>query len=250
MDITHRSTTKNIIMKERPDYIILTAAQRNVDYCERNRKEVNKINVNGPRNVALASKEVKAKLIYLSTDLVFNGSKKGFVEEDGTNPLNHYGTTKLLGEKEVSNILDDYAIARVSVLYDWNPFDHTTNFIAWIHDGLSKGKIMELFTDQFRNATYVKNACDALLNICMKDEKGIFHVAGRNCLNRHSIGLKVAEIFGFDKSLITTTTSDKSDWLAVRPKKCCLITDKMENKLGVKSMSIEEGLTSMKAELG
>lgn len=249
MDITDCDRTKEAIIKERPDLIILTAAQRNVDYCERNQEEVYKINVEGARNVASASKGIKAKLIYLSTDLVFDGLKEQYVEDDETNPINYYGRTKLDGEKEVQKLCDDYAIARVSVLYDWNLFDHTFNFVTWVYNNLNKGKPLELFTDQYRNATYIKNACHALINIHKKSEEGIFHVVGKNCVNRHYIGKKVAEIFNLEEGFIKTCTSDDSDWLAKRPKRCCLKMDKMEKRLGIKSMSIEEGLVEMKAQI-
>lgn len=250
LDIADHDKTENTIMEESPDLIILTAARRNVDYCERNQVDANKINADGTRNMAMASKKIGAKLIYLSTDMVFDGAKESYHENDATNPINHYGKTKLEGEKEVAKALDDFAIARVSVLYDWNLFEHTFNFVTWVYEGLKDGKPLKLFSDQYRNATYIKNACEALLSICKKDEKGIFHVVGKNCVSRQYIGKKVAETFGFDEGLIKTSTSDECDWLAKRPKKCCLNVEKMEKRLGVKSMSIEEGLAAMKAEKG
>ena len=249
MDITDRQETEKIILDKKPDVIVLSAAQRNVDYCEQNREEVRKINVEGARNVALASKKSGSKLIYLSTDLVFDGKKGQYVEEDTTNPMNHYGVTKLKGEREVARVLEDYAIARVSVLYDVNPFAHTTNFVAWVINSLKQGKQLSLFTDQYRNATHIKNACDALIAIHKKEKKGIFHVAGKTCENRYDIGMKITEIFGFDDSLISKTTSDEGDWIALRPKRCCLSVDKMETRLGIPAVSIEEGLEAMKREL-
>jgi dTDP-4-dehydrorhamnose reductase len=249
MDLTDSGKTKNTILKEDPDCIILSAAQRNVDYCEKNQKEVTRINVTGALNVAVASKQVQAKLIYISTDLVFDGAKGMYKEDDPTNPVQHYGKTKLKGEQEVASKLDDYAIARVSVLYDWNRFDHTTNFVTWIFKRLEKKEPLSLFPDQFRCATYIKNSCEALLSIYEKDEKGIFHVAGKNCVSRYYIGLQVAKIFGFDENLITTMKSSESEWIAKRPSKCCLDVGKMEKKLGVNSYSIEQGLEKMKEEL-
>jgi len=250
MDITDMNKTENTILKERPDLVILTAAQRNVDYCERNQKEVKKINIEGVKNVALASNKVQAKLVYLSTDLVFDGEKGHYDEKDTTNPVNYYGKTKLDGERKVQNTSHNYAIARVSVLYDWNLFDHTTNFVTWVYEGLKKGKQIQLFSDQYRNATYIKNACEALLSIYKKNEKGIFHVAGANCENRFYIGKKVAEIFGFDENLIIPCMSDEGNWLAKRPKKCCLNVKKMEKRLNVRPMSIEEGIKAMKEHIG
>ncbi len=248
LDITDRNKTEKVIIKEKPDLIILTAAQRNVDYCEKNPDEAGKVNAEGARNVAVASEKVHAKLIYLSTDLVFDGTKTSYVEDDETHPVNHYGRTKLEGEQEVMNACKDAAIARVSVLYGWNIFDHTFNFVAWVYDNLKQGKKLELFEDQFRNATYVKNACHALLNIYKNDEKGVYHVVGKNCVNRYYIGMKVAEIFELDENLITSCDSDESDWFAKRPKRCCLDPEKMEKKLDIESMSLEEGLSAMRAE--
>lgn len=249
MDITDSEKSFDVVQKEDPDCVILSAAQRNVDFCEKNQDEVKRINVEGARNIAIAANSVHAKLIFLSTDLIFDGKKGHYLEDDITNPVNYYGVTKLKGEQEVSSISDDYAIARVSVLYDWDPFEHTKNFISWLYKNLKKEKHLSLFTDQFRNATYIKNACEALIKILEKDEKGIFHVAGKKCENRYSIGLAVADTFGFDRRLISASESVSGDWLAVRPKKCCLDVGKMESVLGVTAMSVEEGLLAMKEEL-
>ncbi|UCF08999.1 MAG: NAD(P)-dependent oxidoreductase [Thermoplasmata archaeon] len=249
MDITDARSCEKSIIRIKPDFIILTAAQRNVDYCEKNQSEVWRINVEGPKNVVAAAKKVGAKMIYLSTDLVFDGESEHYVEDDRANPINLYGRTKFEGEREVAANMDDCAIARVSVLYDWNPFHHTFNFGAWVYDSLRQGREMALFTDQFGNATYIKNACEALVSMYKSDEKGVFHVAGKHCVDRYSIGLQVADVFGFDRDLISATTSDKGDWFAQRPKKCCLDVEKMEKRLGIPAMSIEEGLLAMRDEL-
>jgi dTDP-4-dehydrorhamnose reductase len=249
MDITDSEKTQNAICDEDPEYVILSAAQRNVDHCEKYQDEVKKINVEGAKNVAIAANKAHAKLIFLSTDLVFDGKKGHYIEDDSTNPVNYYGLTKLKGEQEVASLSEDHAIARVSVLYGWNPFKHNTNFISWLYNNLKEGKHLSLFTDQFRNATYIKNACEALLKILEKDEKGIFHIAGKNCENRHSIGLAVADTFGFHRSLISEAESNESDWVAIRPKKCCLDVGKMESVLGVSAMTVEEGLLAMKKEM-
>lgn len=250
MNIVDSQNTMDIIEKEKPDYIVLSAAQRNVDYCETHQEEASRINVEGAKNVAVASDKVHAKLIYISTDLVFDGTLGMYKESDKTNPVNHYGKTKLQGELEVALNVSDYAIARVSVLYDWNMFDYTFNFVEWVYQNLKLEKPLSLFSDQFRCATYIKNACSALLKICEDDEKGIFHVAGKNCVSRHEIGLKVAEVFGFESDLISEIQSSESEWVAKRPQKCCLDVTKMENVLGIKADTIEEGLLKMKEEKG
>jgi dTDP-4-dehydrorhamnose reductase len=98
MDITDSQKTKDIIGKEEPDFIVLSAAQKNVDFCETHQEEACRINVEGAKNVAVASDKVHAKLIYISTDLIFDGTLGSYKESDPTNPVNHYGKTKLEGE--------------------------------------------------------------------------------------------------------------------------------------------------------
>ena len=97
MNITDSQKTMDIIGREKPDYIVLSAAQRNVDFCEAHQEEVSRINVAGAKNVAFASNKVQAKLIYISTDLVFDGTLSMYKESDKTNTVNHYGRTKLEG---------------------------------------------------------------------------------------------------------------------------------------------------------
>lgn len=248
MNITDSQKTNDIIGREKPNYIVLSAAQKNVDFCEAHQEEVSRINAEGAKNVAVASDKVQAKLIYISTDLVFDGTLGVYDESDKTNPVNHYGRTKLEGELEVANNSSDYAISRVSVLYDWNIFDYSFNFVEWVYQNLKAGKPLSLFSDQFRCATYIKNVCSALLKICENDENGTFHVAGKNCVSRHEIGLKVAEVFGFKSEIISEMNSSESEWVARRPKQCCLDVSKMEDVLGVKSITIKEGLFKMKEE--
>jgi dTDP-4-dehydrorhamnose reductase len=248
LDITRAEKTESIIKKEQPDFIILSSALRNVDFCENNKEKTSSVNVVGARNVAVASNSVHAKLIYLSTDMVFDGKKGYYKEEDSPNPKNHYGQTKLEGEREVEGALEDYVIARVSVLYHWNMFTHTTNFVEWIYRNLKAGKPLSLFSDQFRCVTFIENANDALLGIWEKDERGIFHVVGKDCISRDAVGLELAEVFGFDCDLISKTSWEEGEWQAHRPKRLCLDASKMESRLGIRPMSLREGLLKMKDE--
>jgi len=91
----------NLFHKLKPDVVIHTASETNVDKCETEKEHAWKINVDGTRNIAVACSQVGAKLVYISTDYVFDGEKGLYDEEDKPNPVNYYGLIKLEGEKQV-----------------------------------------------------------------------------------------------------------------------------------------------------
>jgi dTDP-4-dehydrorhamnose reductase len=236
MDITGKV---DLIKSLEPQYIVLTAAMTNVDLCETDRDSAWKANALGPRNVALAARDIGAKLIYISTDYVFDGEKGMYCEGDPTSPINYYGDSKLAGELFVQEILEDYAITRTSVLYGWNPL--RLNFVTWAIQEMKDGNKINIVNDQYNSPTLSSNLADMIL--CLRDETGIFHTAGSERINRYDFSLKIARAFGLDESLITPITSDALSWKAKRP---------MDSSLDVSSVSrftkplnVEEGLKSM-----
>lgn len=103
LDITNRKEVFDLFRKIKPDVVIHTAAETNVDRCETQKELSWKINVEGTRNIAEACSKTGAKMVYVSTDYVFDGEKGLYTEEDKPNPVNHYGITKLEGENQVKN---------------------------------------------------------------------------------------------------------------------------------------------------
>jgi len=244
LDITNKDQTLELIKRLGPDCVILTSAQTNVDRCETHPEEAWRINVEGAKNVSEACKK-DVKLIYVSTDYVFDGEKGFYTEEDVPNPISVYGKTKLAGEKTVQNICNDYAIARASVLYGWNTITSKLNFITWVLDKLKKGEEVGLFTDQYTSPTLADNAAQALLAILKKDKRGLYHTSGKDCISRFEIGKRIAKIFELNEELVKPITSDKIDLPAKRPLKCCLDVSKAEKELDIKLITVDEGLLEM-----
>lgn len=247
IDITKPDDVLKKIVKVSPDVVLLTAAMTDVDQCEVDKKIATKINIEGPKNVLRACKKIDAKLVFISTDFVFDGKKnKGnyYTEDDTPNPLSHYAKTKYEAELAliISNI--DYLICRTAVLYGWNP--QKLNFITWILDKLYKKEKISIVTSQINNATFVKNLAEILLILIEKDAKGIYHTAGEGALSRYEMALKCAEIFDYDKELIFPIEDFKQK--AIRPKNVGLNIDKMKSFLGsdFKVFGLEDGLKDMK----
>jgi dTDP-4-dehydrorhamnose reductase len=242
MNIENRHSCK-IIKKIKPDYIVHTAAFTNVDACETHKEDAFKINVNGTKHVAEASEEINAKLVYVSTDYVFDGEKGMYKEEDPTNPVDYYGETKLEGEKVVKDLrLRDYIIVRPSVLYGWNPV--MLNFVTWVIDELRKGNEINIVKDQFNTPTLADNLAELILELLEGGESGSFHVCGSERINRYDFAVKIAAIFDLNTELINPITSDQLNWIAKRPMDSSLDTSKISRIQ--KPLNIEEGLTRMR----
>lgn len=117
LDITDIEQVLESILKIKPDVVINAAAYTNVDGCEDNQELAFQVNGYGPGHIAEACSIIGAKLINFSTDYVFDGSKKEYLESDISNPINVYGYSKLLGENKIIENMNDYRIIRISWLF-------------------------------------------------------------------------------------------------------------------------------------
>lgn len=247
LDITEREAVDALVRDFRPDGVIHTAALTNVDYCEDHRTEAQLINEEGTRNMARACEKIGARMIYVSTDFVFDGEKAGgmYAEGDKVNPLGYYALSKLLGEKAVVEECSDHAIARVSVLYGWN-IQKKTNFVTWVIDALRKGERINIVTDQYTSPTLVDNAAEALLGIMEGGKTGLFHCAGSERINRFDLTKKIANVFELNETLINPITSAELKQQAKRPVDSSLNINKIERELGIRMLTVEDGLKIMR----
>ena len=246
LDIADKDKTIELIEKLRPYAVIHPAALTNVDYCEEHPEDAYKINAKGTENVAMACEKVGAKLIYVSTDFVFDGEKGLYKETDPINPVSVYGQTKYKGEKLIENINIDYCIARTSVLYGWHK---NFNFVTWIIGELKNNNKINIVTDQYTSPTYADNLAEVLLTMVRKDIKGTFHTAGSERIGRLEFAEKIADVFELNKKLINPITSGSLKQKAKRPVDSSLDVGKTEKEVGIHMMDIYEGLNEMKNEI-
>jgi dTDP-4-dehydrorhamnose reductase len=227
----------------KPQYIVLTAAMTNVDACEADRLAAWKANALGPKNVASAAKDTGSKLIYVSTDYVFDGERGMYREDDQTSPINYYGESKLAGERFVREICPDSLIARTSVLYGQNPVRQ--NFVTWAVDEMKKGNRINIVNDQYTSPTLSSNLADMILGI--RDQAGVFHTCGSERINRYDFTIKIAKAFSLDESLVNPITSNQLSWKAWRPMDSSLDTSKVSRF--AKPLNVKEGLNAMLMEM-
>lgn len=241
-DITNEKEVYDVVEKENPDVIIHCAAMTNVDLCEDEKKLAYTINGDGTGYLAKAAKNNDVKIIYVSTDFVFDGTRGYYKEDEKTNPLGVYAKSKYDGEKQLQKYCDDWAIARVSVLYGWHK---RANFTTWVIDQLRQKNEINIVTDQINSPTLADNAAEAILEIARQDKNGIFHTAGNDAINRFDFTRKIADAFNLDDSLINPISSENFIQKAPRPKDSSLNVNKVERVLGIKMETCSESLKRM-----
>ena len=241
LDITDGLAVQKVITEFKPDAIIHAAAMTQVDECELNKIDCYNTNVTATRFLIEAAKEVNAKLLYVSTDFIFDGSAGPYREEDEPKPLNYYGSTKLSAETEVTESGLHWAIAR-TVLVIGNAVGTRSNIISWVKDKLSKGERIKVVNDQFRTPTFTEDLAKGIVLILEKNASGIYHISGKDLLTPYDIALKTAAHFRLDNSLIEKADVTSFSQPAIRPPRTGFHIDKARRDLGYEPLSFDEGL--------
>lgn len=246
LDITVRERVMALVRGTRPQTVLLAAALTNVDLCEEIPDVAARVNVTGVMHVAQAAGEIGARLVYLSTDYVFDGQSGPYREEDVPRPLSQYGWQKLQAEKLVGEILPrGHLIIRTTGVFGWE--HRPRNFVARLVLQSRAGRNSLVANDQFSTPTYAPNLAAAVTELERQGQGGIINVAGTMLLDRYSLALMAAEVFGLDRRLIHPASTETLRQTAARPRRGGLLVDKALSVLRhTKLMSAREGLETMK----
>ena len=237
MDITDIDIVKKVVEKEKPDYIIHAAAYTAVDKAEENVELCRKINAIGAKNVATVAKEYDIKLIYISTDYVFDGKKNTpYSESDEPKPISVYGLTKYEGEEFIRKICDKYYIIRVAGLFGELPAEHTgTNFVEAMLRLAGEKPNLNVVNDQIGSPTYTGDLAEIIAKIMTKTpEFGTYHFSGDGACSWYDFA---KEIFLQTKINVDLKpiTSNQYPQKAKRPRYSYLNKSKIENVLSIKA---------------
>lgn len=204
MDITDRNKVMDIIKEYRPDVIFHCAAWTAVDKAEEMKDECYNVNVIGTRNITDAAIEVGAKMLYMSTDYVFDGMKDGvYTTDDEVNPMNVYGMTKYEGEEEVRRNPKHY-IARISWVFgiNGNNFIKTMLKLSDNHDSLT------VVSDQVGSPTYTVDLARLLVDMCLVNKYGTYHVTNEEYCSWAEFAEYIFKSNNINTKVVPVTTSD------------------------------------------
>lgn len=241
-DICDGVAVHGLMEQVQPDCIIHCAALTQADECELNEVKCWDVNVTATRFLIDAAKKCNAFFIFLSTDFVFDGINGPYKEEDATNPLSYYGSSKMAAEKAVMESGLPHAVVRTCLVYGDTVSGTRSNIITWVKTNLEQGKPIKVVSDQWRTPTYIEDLASGILLIVEKKATGIFHISGDEMLTPYEMAIATADYMQFDKSLIEKVDASIFTQPAKRPAKTGFIIDKAKAELGFKPVSFAEGL--------
>lgn len=240
-DLTQPGAVSRLIDVARPDAILHTAANANVDACESDPVGARYLNAEVPGMLAEACAKSGIRFIHISTDAVFDGAKDGiYTEDDIPNPLSVYAQTKLDGEKAVLSANANAVVARVN-FFGWS-LSSTRSLSEFFYNKLSTGQPANGFTDVYFCPMFVGHLAETLVRMLDKNLSGLYHVVGSEPLNKYDFGHRIARQFGFDPGLVLPKSVEESGLKAKRSHNLRLSIHKLSTDLGAPIPGVSTGI--------
>jgi dTDP-4-dehydrorhamnose reductase len=231
LDLRDHDLIRRVVRTIQPNVIIHTAAQ-----MQGSLEALRRVNAAPSGILSRLAGEIHARLIYLSTDLVFDGRRGNYREEDAPHPITDYGRSKFEAEGEVLDGRAEAVIVRTSLIYGFAPLDPRTRAAL-------NGEMPWLFIDERRSPIWVESLCAALVELSEGDYTGILHVAGAQALNRYDFGVKLARALGGDENRLLAARSGESG--LIRPLDCTLDCTRAQRLLETKLSGVDEVIANL-----
>jgi len=245
LDITDGVALFQFIVNEKPDIIVHCAATTQVDDCETDKQSCYNVNVSATRFLIDAARVIRCKIIYLSTDFIFDGTSGPYKEEDLPSPVNYYGSTKLVAENAVAESNLPWAIVRTVLVYGQTIPSTRSNIVSWVKKNLEEKKPIKVVADQQRTPTYVNDLVKGIVLVITRQAEGIFHISGKEMLSPYQMALKVASHLNLDGTLIEKVDSSTFQQAAPRPMVTGFDISKARKQLGYEPRTFVESLAEM-----
>jgi dTDP-4-dehydrorhamnose reductase len=214
LDITDFKKTNEMLLNYRPTVILHFAALSDVDLCEEDTDLALRVNALSTLGLATIARKIDAKMLYVSTNFVFDGTgEQPYYEYSKPQPVNHYGVTKLLGEQYVRDICSRFFIVRTSWLFGSASKTFISKFIA----SPQKPASIHVICDQFALFTYTVDLAEAILTLIKTENYGVYHLANREIGSWLDFALRAKDVMKFKTSLNPITT-DELNLPALRPR--------------------------------
>lgn len=245
IDLADFRELRRIFNEVRPDAVIHTAAASRPDYCEGRPVETRKINVDASVNLAGLCADNSIPFVFTSTDLVFDGLRAPYREDDRVNPVNHYGEQKVLAEEGILKVYPPAAVCRMPLMFG-DPGPAASSFFQTMLNAMRVGEELRLFTDEFRTPISGKTAAEGLIKI-LSNAHGIIHMGGIERISRFNFGLLIAGVYGIKETKFIRCRQKDLATPAPRPPDLSLDSSKAYAK-GFKPLPLKDQLQELLEE--
>ena len=201
VDLTDRPGMEDLFRLTRPEVVVHLAAMADVGACERDQELATAINVEATGAITQLCGLHGCRMVYVSTEYVFDGGKGHYAEDDGPNPTTHYGRTKWQAERLVASPPTPWSVVRTSIVYGW-PAPGRRNFVTWLIERLRQGQRYEGSTEVLRTPVFVEHLVDGISALVEVERPGIHHIAGSDLVSMYDFAVAVTKAFDLDAELV------------------------------------------------
>jgi dTDP-4-dehydrorhamnose reductase len=232
-----------IFREIQPAAVIHTAALADIDFCQANQQLARNVNVDLTRNLAGLCSSKGARMIFCSTDTIFDGEHAPYKEEDVPRPVNFYAETKVEAEQAISQLGSQAVIARLSLVVGLPLLGAGNSFLVRMIDAFKAGRTVATTAREIRSPVDVITAGLALLELAASEQQGVFHIGGLSRVTRLELNQLIAERFQFPRRLVVEQPQSALPGRAPRPRDVSLATDKALAELKTPMRTLDEGLS-------
>lgn len=251
LDVTDRQNVYTVFEKVKPTFVIHCAATGSVDYCQRHWAEAFNVNVTGVQNVLVACKDYNSKIVFISTNAVFGGQRPPYSEEDEREPVNTYGSHKVMAEDAVFDHLGKWLVIRPIMLYGTPYKGGRGNWATRVLDFMDNGSTLRVVNDTYTQPTYAYDLAKLIWHM-LPTEEGVWHVGSEYHVTLYEFACQVARTWGGREDLLQPVPSYEFKDLAPRPRDTCYDLSKLRRYVREKGLDmplpIEQGLERMRDE--
>lgn len=242
LDLRDASEVRRMFTAVAPDAVIHAAAIADIDFCEAHRNTAWQVNAGVTQRLAHLCREYGARLVFVSTDNVFDGEKGPYSEEDEPAAINYYAETKLAAERAVMSLGVNYVVARTALVLGFPPWGSGNSFLSRMTPVLREGKRLGVPENEIRSPIDVVTLARALLELAMADCEGLIHLAGNDVLNRCEMVRRIAWGLGFSPDLVYPNNPETIPGRAPRPRDVSLSNKKARKCLRTPMKDLLDGL--------
>lgn len=246
LDLSDIDETRALLNAQQPDLVLVAAAMCHVDRCELEPDLCRRINVDGPAVVAEYARASGARVVFFSTDHVFDGTAASYREDDGAHPLSVYASSKREAEDAIRAIVPSrHLIVRTGWVYGPDP--QRRNFILRLIDRLRQGDSVDVPADQWGCPTYTVDLARAVRFLVDTGTTGTFHATGPDLSDRVSLARRVCDRFGLDATGVLPCPTSALGQVAQRSRRVRLDCSKLRETGAPEFRGISAGLDSLAA---
>ena len=243
LDITDEKKVMDCFDGVKPSIVINCAGNTEIDFLEKNAHVAYSINADGARNLAVAAERSKARLIHISTDGVFDGTRGNYTEEDEPNPINVYARSKLSGEEQIAKNCSNHVVIRTN-FYGHHP--QSKFLFNSILSKLRKKEQIIGFDDVVFTPLEVSNLSQLISEVAFSNYVGILNLSSNESITKYQFCCSIAKMFDLDLSLIKRGFIDNAGFIAKRPKNTSLVNAKSKQITKSKITSLADWLLKIR----